>query len=75
MIVQRTIITDECDDDDDGDESIVQFHEEKSTQELTIFTELLGEQVLQHYVKGNFRGTDFISTGTLSGKVIGLYFS
>ena len=42
---------------------------------MTTLTELLGDQVLEHYVQGEVPGTNFIATSELRGKVIGLYFS
>ena len=49
--------------------------EEISTHQTTIFTELLGDLVLEQYVEDGVRGIHCIGTSTLSGKVIGLYFS
>ena len=71
MIVTRTVVS----NNDADEETLLQSLEEISTPQMTIFTELLGDQVLEHYVQGEVRGTHFIATSTLRGKVIGLYFS
>ncbi|CAM4800677.1 unnamed protein product [Rotaria magnacalcarata] len=42
---------------------------------MTIFSELLGERLLQHNVDGSDQIISYISTNELEGKTIGLYFS
>ena len=71
MIVKRVVFSDDHTDERTRRQSL----EEVSTQQITIFTELLGDVVLEHYAEDGVRGVHCIPTSTLNGKVIGLYFS
>jgi len=41
----------------------------------TIFSELLGDRLLEHTIRDGAQVTNYIATSQFSGKTIGLYFS